>query len=89
MHVEKEKIRVTAILDHFRVVGYMHRFPGARLLDIVNMKEATFTAFTDVEIYSLADGKLIQKTSFLALNFKAIQFFYPIEDEHQEQAGLQ
>ena len=89
MHIEKEKIRVTAMLDRFRVVGDMYRFPGARLLDLVNIKEAAFIAFTDVEIYGLADGKLLQETQFLALNRNAIHFFYPVEDEHQEEAKHQ
>jgi len=85
MHVEKEKIRVTAMLERFRIVGDMYRFPGSRLLDLVNLKEATFIAFTEVEIYGIADGKLLHKASFVALNRNAIHFFYPVDTEHQEK----
>jgi hypothetical protein len=86
MHIEKEKIRVTAMLDRFRIVGDMYRYPGSRLLDLVNIKEATFIAFTEVEIYGIADGKLLLKAPFVALNRNAIQFFYPVDTEHREQA---
>ena len=85
MHVEKEKIRVTAMLDQFRIVGDMYRYPGSRLLDLVNLKEATFIAFTEVEVYRLADGKLLHKSPFMALNRNTIQFFYPVDTEHIEQ----
>ena len=86
MHIEKEKIRVTAMLERFRIVGDMYRYPGSRLLDLVNMKETTFIAFTEVEIYELADGKLLHKAPFMALNRNAIQFFYPVDAEQLEQA---
>jgi hypothetical protein len=85
MHIEKEKIRVTAMLDRFRIVGDMSRYPGSRLLDLVNLKEATFIALTEVEIYSITDGKLLHKTPFVALNRNTIHFFYPVDTEHQER----
>lgn len=81
MHIEKEKIRVTMLVDRFRLVGDMHRYPGARLLDLVNVKETTFMPMTDVEIYSLNDGKLLQRTSFLGVNVRTISLFYPVETE--------
>lgn len=86
MQIEKEKIRVTAMLDRFRIVGDMYRYPGARLLDLVNLKEVSFIPFTEVEIYGIADGKLLLKAPFVALNRNAIRFFYPVDTEHREQA---
>jgi hypothetical protein len=85
MHIDKEKIRVTAMLERFRIVGDMYRYPDSRLLDLVNLKEATFIAFTEVEIYGLADGKLLHKTPFVALNRNAIQFFYPVDVEREKK----
>ncbi|MBK5092331.1 MAG: hypothetical protein JJE48_02300 [Actinobacteria bacterium] len=85
MHIEKEKIRVTIMMDRFRIAGDMSRYPGSRLLDLFNLKEATFIAFTEVEIYGIADGKLLRKTPFVALNRNAIHFFYPVDTEHQEK----
>jgi hypothetical protein len=86
MHIEKEKLRVTAMMERFRIVGDMYRYPGSRLLDLVNLKDAAFIALTEVEIYGLEDGKLLQKLPFVALNNRAIQFFYPVDGEPQEKA---
>jgi hypothetical protein len=84
MHVDKEKIRVAAMLDRFRIVGDVYRYPGSRLLDLVNLKEATFIALTEVEIFGIADGKLLHKSPFVALNRNAIHFFYPVDTELKE-----
>lgn len=79
MHVQKEKVKVKFIVDRFQIVGNMHRYPGARLLDLVNIKESAFLAVTDAEIYSLTDGRLIQKAGFVGLNRDAISFFFPMD----------
>jgi len=79
MHVPKEKTRVVILADRFRIVGNMHTYPGARLLDIVNVKDTAFIPITEAEIYSLADGKLLHRTDFMGVNRNAINFFYPIE----------
>ena len=81
MHVEKEKMRITALVDRFRIVGDMYRYPGARLLDLVNIKEQAFIPITDAEIYSLGDGKLLHKAPFLGLNRNQVKFFYPVEPD--------
>lgn len=85
MHIEKEKIRVVAAIDKFRIVGDMHSFPGARLLDLMNAKESAFIPLTEAEIYSLADGKLVYKAPFLAVNRTAINFVYQTEIRGQEK----
>lgn len=87
MHVPKEKIKVSIIVDRFRIVGNIFRFPGARLIDIVNIKDTAFIAVTDAEIFSLGDGKKLQDVSFMAINRNAISFFYPLEEElkHEDE----
>lgn len=90
MHVPKEKIKVTMLVDRFRVVGEMHLYPGARLLDVVNVKEATFIAVTNAEIYSLADGKKLHQAAFIGINKNSVNFFYQIADDEvasEEAAG--
>jgi hypothetical protein len=79
MHVDKETIRVTILVDRFRIVGNMFRYPGARVLDLVNIKEQAFIPITEAEVYSLSDGKLLEKVSFVGVNRNAISFFYPTE----------
>lgn len=87
MHVPKEKIRVTILVDRFRIVGDMYRYPGARLLDLVNLKDTAFIPVTEAEIYSLADGKKLFSTPFLGVNRNSVAFFYPMEEE--AAAGMQ
>lgn len=90
MHVPKDKVKVALLVDRFRVVGEMHLYPGARLLDVVNVKENSFIAVTNAEIFSLADGKLLHKTGFLGINKNAINFFYQLADDEvaaEEAAG--
>lgn len=79
MHVPKEKVKVVFLVDRFRIVGDMYRYPGARLLDLVNIKDTAFIPVTDAEIFSLSDGKLLQKSSFIGVNRNAVNFFYPTE----------
>lgn len=81
MHIDKEKIRITALVDRFRIVGNMYMYPGARLTDLVNVKEQAYIPITEAEIYSLGDGKLLQKAEFLGLNRNRVSFFYPHEQE--------
>lgn len=85
MHIEKEKIKVTILVDRFRIVGNMFRYPGARLMDLVNIKEQAFIPITDAEIYSLGDGKLLQKAAFVGVNRNQVNFFYPSEQENPEE----
>lgn len=83
MHVPKEKVRVTILVDRFRIVGDIYKFPGARMLDLVNIKENAFIAVTDAEVFSLSDGKKLQSVGFMAVNRNQINFFYPIEQDAQ------
>jgi len=80
MHVPKEKVRVTILVERFRIVGDMYRYPGARLLDLVNIKDTAFIPVTEAQIFSLSDGKLLQTTTFVGVNRNAIAFFYPMEE---------
>lgn len=81
MHVPKEKLKVTVVVDRFRIVGDMFRFPGARLLDLVNVKDNSFIPITDADIYSLSDGKKLYSAAFIGINRAAVSFFYPMEEE--------
>jgi hypothetical protein len=86
MHVPKEKIKVTVLVERFRIVGEMSRYPGARLLDLVNIKDSSFIPITDAQIFSLSDGKLLQSAEFVGVNRNAISFFYPMEHTDAAQA---
>ncbi len=85
MHVPKEKIKVTILVDRFRIVCEMYKYPGARLLDIVNIKDTAFIPVTDADIFSLADGKKLYTATFLGINRNAINFFFPMEDTGTEE----
>ncbi|PKQ28571.1 MAG: hypothetical protein CVT63_01950 [Candidatus Anoxymicrobium japonicum] len=85
MHVPKEKIKVTILVERFRIVGDIFRYPGARLLDLVNVKDNAFMPVTDAQIFSLADGKLVHTASFVGVNRTAIMFFYPSEEYVQQE----
>jgi len=90
MHVPKEKLKVTILIDRFRIVGYMYKFPGARMLDLVNIKDTAFIAVTDAQVFGLADGKKLQDAEFLAVNRNSINFFYPMEEaEEKKEADAQ
>jgi hypothetical protein len=80
MHVPKEKIRVTILVERFRILGDMYRYPGARLLDLVNIKDTAFIPVTDAQIFSLSDGKLLHSATFVGVNRNAVTFFYPMEE---------
>ena len=87
MQVPKEEIKVTILIERFRVTGNMHKYPGARMLDLVNNKDTAFITVTDAEIFSLADGKKLQETPLLAVNRNAMSLFYPMEElEEGEEA---
>lgn len=85
MHVPKEKVKVTILVDRFRIVCNLFKYPGARLLDILNIKDNSFIPVTDAEIYSLADGKKLYNAAFLGINRNAVNFFFPMEDTGIEE----
>lgn len=85
MHVPKEKLKVTILVERFRIVGDMYRYPGARLLDLVNIKDTAFIPVTDAQIFSLSDGKLLHSANFVGVNRNAITFFYPMEEQAQTE----
>ena len=87
MHVPKEKVKVTILVERFRVVGDIYKFPGARLLDLVNMKDTAFIPVTDAEVFNLADGKKLFSTTFIGINRNVMTFFYPME-ETEAQAQM-
>lgn len=87
MHVPKERLRVTILVERFRIVGDMYRYPGARLLDLVNIKDTAFIPVTDAQIFSLSDGKLLHSASFVGVNRNAITFFYPMEEAAQVEGA--
>jgi hypothetical protein len=84
MHVPKEKVRVTILVDRFRVVGDMYKFPGARLIDLVNMKDTAYIPVTEADVFSLADGKLLFHATFIGINRYVMTFFYPMEEEEAQ-----
>lgn len=81
MHVEKEKVRVTLVLDRFLIVGNMHRYPGARLMDLLKKTEHDFLPITEAEVYSFPDDKLLRSVQFLSVNIKRINFIYPVGED--------
>lgn len=87
MHVPKERIKVTILVERFRIVGEMYRYPGARMLDLVNIKDNAFIPVTNAQIFSLSDGKLLHTASFTGVNRNAISFFYPMEELPPEVQG--
>lgn len=89
MHVPKEKKRIVMLVDRFRIVGDMHHFPGARMMDLVNVKDNAFFPVTDAEIFSLADGKLLHKAAFVGVCLNAVSFFYPVEDQPVEDQPVE
>lgn len=76
MNVPSDEVKVTILVDRFRIVGSVHLYPGARMTDIVNADEAQFITITGAEIFNIADGNLLQKTDSLILNKNEIRFFY-------------
>lgn len=87
MHVPKEKVQVTILVDRFRIVGDIYKYPGARLLDIVNIKDTAFIPITNADIYSLADGKKLYTAGFLGVNRNAVNFFFPMEETGIDEMG--
>ena len=86
MKVPKEVVRVEILVSHFRIEGNMFVYPGARLLDIVNIKDTAFIPITDAKIYTLADNRLVKEVGFIGVNRNAVSFFYPVEVKDQEHA---
>ncbi|MBN1288622.1 MAG: hypothetical protein JXA49_03185 [Actinobacteria bacterium] len=77
MNVPQNQIRVTILVDRFRISGIIQLYPGARVTDVVNASDTQFVTVSDAEIFNIADGNLLQKTETLVLNKNEIRFFYP------------
>ena len=79
MFVTKEKIRIIAVVDGWRIEGNMHVLSGSRLTDAINSKAKDFLAVTDALIYEAKTGALLFETPYLALNRDAISLIFLAE----------
>lgn len=77
--VEKEKVRVVAVVDGWRIEGNMFVLHGSRLTDAINSKGKDFLAVTDGLIYDAKSGSLLFQTPYLALNRDSISIIFLAE----------
>jgi hypothetical protein len=66
--VKKEKVPVTIQTLQNRIEGNVSLLPNMRITDALNQEGYHFIPITDVKIYSLKSGTLIDETEFLAIN---------------------
>lgn len=76
MNVPHNNVKVTILMDRFRIVGEMELYPGARITDVLNESTTQFLTIAGAEIFNVADGKLVHKTDPLIINKNEIRFFY-------------
>ena len=79
MFVTKNKVRIIAVVDGWRIEGNMHILSGARLTDAINSKAKDFLAVTDALIYEAKTGSLLFDTPYLALNRDSISIIFLAE----------
>lgn len=76
MNVPQNSVKVTILMDRFRIVGELELYPGARMTDVFNESGKQFLTVSDAEIYNVADGKLVHKSDSLVVNKSEVRFFY-------------
>jgi hypothetical protein len=76
MLVSKEKVRVVAVVDGWRIEGDLHVLTGSRLTDSLNSKARDFLAVTDATIYDAKNSTLLFETPYLALNRESISMIF-------------
>jgi hypothetical protein len=76
MYTSKDKIRVIAIVDAWRIEGDMHVLSQSRLTDSLNSKSKDFLAMTDVTVFDAVSGKVLFETGFLDVNRMSISVIY-------------
>jgi hypothetical protein len=79
MFVSKEKVRVVAVVDGWRIEGHLHVLSGSRLTDSINSKAKDFLAMTDCLIYDAKSAALLFETPYLALNRDSISMVFLAE----------
>ena len=77
--VSKEKVRVIAVVDGWRIEGNLHVLSGSRLTDAINSKAKDFLAMTDCLIYDAKSASLLFETAYLALNRDSISIVFLAE----------
>ena len=65
--IRKERAKVVAWTNHFRIEGMVHCIPKARVSDLLNRQDISFLPMTDVVLYDL-NGKEVFRSDFLAVN---------------------
>ena len=79
MFVTKNRIRVVAVVDGWRIEGDMHILSGSRLTDAINSRAKDFLAVTDAVIIDTKTNTRLFETPYLALNRDAISLIFLAE----------
>jgi hypothetical protein len=66
--VKKEKFKTCIRTSRENIEGMIFKLPQSRLLDMLNNKTEPFFAVCNATVSSIADGKLLYKTNFMAVN---------------------
>lgn len=80
-YLKTEKIKVVIYTTRFRVEGYLHKVPGSRLTDVLNVKIRDFLAMTEAKIRTLDGAAVIAEVPYLAVYRDSIIAVHPVEPE--------
>jgi hypothetical protein len=80
VYATKDKVRVTVIMDAYRIEGDIHILVGSRLTDALNSKAKDFFAITNAKVYRVTGDEVMWETEYLAVNRESIACLFPLED---------
>lgn len=78
--VTKEQVSVIIGTHGEKIEGMIFKLPENRLLDMLNQGNETFIPVSQAKVYSMATGKLMFETDFLAVNKTHVVF---LSDNYQ------
>lgn len=77
MYTSKDQIRVTLVINQWRIEGDMHVLSGSRLTDALNSKGKDYLALTDAKVFSLDNGQLLFEPPYLVFNRTEASVVFP------------
>lgn len=80
-YLKTEKIKVIVYTSRFRIEGYLHKVPGSRLTDVLNVKVRDFLAMTEAKIRTLDGVAVIAEVPYLAVYRDSIIAVHPVEPQ--------
>lgn len=80
MKINKERVKIVAFSDEYKIIGTAHKFPEGRFSDFIDTLQKGYINLTDAKVYSMRTGQLLYESKFMKFNLNYIKAIMPLSE---------